>query len=246
MTNAPGSRFPVPGSRNPGGSTAVMARRVEAMDSLDDFPTPPWATRALFECVFPAMGIGVFEGARPDALPAARPVWEPAANRGLMAEVIDEYCREVVASDVHDYGYRGGNFRVASFVGEGPDVAAAPAECAAVITNPPFRLATEFYERARAVAPVVALLLRTQFVEGADRWTRIFRLDPPTRIAFFAERVPMVKGRWDPEGSTATAYAWFVWREVRAPLPPFWIPPGQRARLSRPSDIQLAERLGAL
>lgn len=30
-------------------STAVMQRRVEAHDSLDDFPTPPWATRALCE-----------------------------------------------------------------------------------------------------------------------------------------------------------------------------------------------------
>jgi len=26
-----------------------MAQRFEALDSLDDFPTPPWATRALFE-----------------------------------------------------------------------------------------------------------------------------------------------------------------------------------------------------
>ena len=35
----------------PSGSTAVMARRVEAPDSLDFFPTPPWATRALVEHV---------------------------------------------------------------------------------------------------------------------------------------------------------------------------------------------------
>ena len=32
-------------------SHAVMAQRVEAKDSLDDFPTPPWATRALIEHV---------------------------------------------------------------------------------------------------------------------------------------------------------------------------------------------------
>jgi hypothetical protein len=30
-------------------SHAVMAQRFEALDSLDDFPTPPWATRALCE-----------------------------------------------------------------------------------------------------------------------------------------------------------------------------------------------------
>ena len=30
-------------------SYAVMAQRAEAKDSLDDFPTPPWATRALID-----------------------------------------------------------------------------------------------------------------------------------------------------------------------------------------------------
>ena len=32
-------------------SHAVMAQRVEPKDSADDFPTPPWATRALVEHV---------------------------------------------------------------------------------------------------------------------------------------------------------------------------------------------------
>jgi hypothetical protein len=33
------------------GFTAVMAQRREPPDSLDYFPTPPWATRALFRHV---------------------------------------------------------------------------------------------------------------------------------------------------------------------------------------------------
>ena len=32
-------------------SHAVMSQRTEAKDSPDDFPTPPWATRALMEYV---------------------------------------------------------------------------------------------------------------------------------------------------------------------------------------------------
>src|SRR5215472_16213237 len=32
-------------------SHAVMAQRAELKNSLDDFPTPPWATRALIEHV---------------------------------------------------------------------------------------------------------------------------------------------------------------------------------------------------
>ena len=39
------------------GLTAVMARRREPPDALDYFPTPPWATRALFRHVLPALGI---------------------------------------------------------------------------------------------------------------------------------------------------------------------------------------------
>jgi hypothetical protein len=53
-------------------SHGVMAQRTEDKDSLDDFPTPPWATRALIEhilsehravlshstCLEPACGVG--------------------------------------------------------------------------------------------------------------------------------------------------------------------------------------------
>jgi hypothetical protein len=35
-------------------SHAVMAQRTEPKDSPDDFPTPPWATRALIEHIFDA------------------------------------------------------------------------------------------------------------------------------------------------------------------------------------------------
>ena len=34
-------------------SSSVMQQRSEPQDSLDDFPTPPWATRAL--CEYPAL-----------------------------------------------------------------------------------------------------------------------------------------------------------------------------------------------
>jgi hypothetical protein len=37
-------------------SHAVMAQRIEAADSPDDFPTPPWATRGLMEHVVGSIG----------------------------------------------------------------------------------------------------------------------------------------------------------------------------------------------
>jgi hypothetical protein len=74
-------------------SHAVMAQRVEAEDSLDDFPTPPWATRALMEHV-----IGRVPAQRLACL-------EPACGRGDMARTLSEYFASVTASDVHPYGF---------------------------------------------------------------------------------------------------------------------------------------------
>lgn len=231
------------------GHTAVMADRIpakaiEAEDdpvrrrhlSLNYFPTPPWATRALLQHVIPdAEGVA----------------WEPACGEGHMARVLDEHFTLVHASDVHDYGCG----RVGSFVGSGPDVIPSPADTGFpspdwIITNPPFSLAVEFAERGLGIAREgVALLVRTAWLEGIDRWERLFRDCPPAIVAPFVERVPMTLGRWDPDADTATAYAWFVWR--RTPLLPgqsglgswntggaglIWIPPGCRQRLERPED----------
>lgn len=193
-----------------------------APDSLDFFPTPPWATRALFVHVLPQLGIrriGI--------------VWEPACGEGHMAEPITEFADSVIASDVHDYGY--GESHV-DFIGgllEAPALA-----CDWIITNPPFIVADEFALRAFGIASKgVALLLRTQWVEGADRHRDIFLPRPPTLFAPFVERVPMEKGRWDPDGSSATSYSWFVWLlDGMPPRAPFWIPPGCRERLTYPDD----------
>ena len=75
-------------------SHAVMAQRLEPLDSLDDFPTPPWATRALCEHLIEA-GQNL----------ARKSVWEPACGQGYMARPLSEYFGAVYASDVHPYGY---------------------------------------------------------------------------------------------------------------------------------------------
>lgn len=202
-------------------SSAVMARRTEAPDSLDFFPTPPWATRALLEHVLD-LGSGTV-------------AWEPAAGEGHMAEVLREYFPKVYASDVHDYGK---GYSLGSFVGEGLDRATCPSQPDWIITNPPFNLAEEFLARALEEARVgVAMLLRTAWIEGQDRYRSIFQKMPPSKMAVFSERVAMQKGLWDPKASSATCYAWFVWQrsfEGRTELA--WIPPGQRERLTKVDD----------
>ena len=81
------------------------------------------------------------------------------------------------------------------------------------------------------------MLVRTQWIEGVGRYEKLFRDRPPTVYAPFVERVPMVKGRWDPDASTATSYAWFVWCKNASAQPHiFWIPPGCRVALTLPDD----------
>jgi hypothetical protein len=102
-----------------------------------------------------------------------------------------------------------------------------------VITNPPFKLAEQFVFEGLRVAKVgVALLTRTVFIESAGRYERLFKDTPPSTMAQFAERVPMVKGRLDKNATTATGYAWLIWlkenRENKAPELE-WIKPCRRA-----------------
>lgn len=201
---------------------AIMSSRKEARDSRDFFPTPPFATRALVEIAIPHAGVALDSW------------WEPACGEGHMSGVLEEYAPGFI-SDVHDYG---GN-PVRDFL----QTKHVPHECGWIITNPPFRgtsdRAVAFTQHAIGLGRNVAMFVRAQWVvEGTRRYAALFKPHPPTLIAFFSERVPVHKGRWNPKGSTATAYCWVIWIKGREPMPPFWIPPGQRQRLSRPDDVK--------
>lgn len=195
-------------------SHAVMAQRAEPHDSLDFFPTPPWATRALCEHVIDFHD---------------RIIWEPACGDGAMARPLREYAT-VIASDIHDYGY---GFQRDFLFPQRPEPV-----CDWVITNPPFRLAEQFVSRGLQIAAVgVAVLVRSVFIESAGRYENLFSRTPPHVMAQFVERVPMVKGRLDKAASTATSYCWLAW--LKDPLHRDtllkWIPPC-RAKLEREGD----------
>ena len=199
-------------------SHAVMAQRHEPADSRDDFPTPPWATRAVIEHVIGPENVRDLT------------CLEPACGRGHMARPLSEYFSDVRSADAYPYGFA-----------DVRDFLTFPYEARShdwVITNPPFRLAEEFLVRAMMVARGgVAILARTVFLESIGRYERVFQSNPPSVFAQFSERVPMVKGRVDPKASTATGYAWFIWNmdssEHTSRLT--WIPPCRR-KLERPFD----------
>jgi hypothetical protein len=218
----------------PRGHVAVMSQRVEADDSLDYFPTPPWATRALFIHVLQRHGVAGL-GLRQHEI-GRMTAWEPACGEGHMAEAMLEWCRDVHASDVHDYGYGD----VFDFTGDANDPY-GPVDW--IITNPPFNAAEAFFERAfRRAGMGVAMIVRLAWLATEGRHDRLFNRHPPTCVAQFAERCAMVKGRWDPEASTATDYCWVVWvkAEVLAKrlTKLIWIPPGCRRSLTRANDYE--------
>lgn len=210
------------------GARAVMASRQQPNGDLDFSPTPPWATRALIERVLPQI---------PDVdfAIAAQSVGEVACGEGHMAEVLEEYFGDVIATDVRDYGY---NDRALDFLDDqiNPVDVIGPVDW--IITNPPFDDKAEaFALRALDVAKAgVAIFVQLRWLESVGRYERLFSKYPPTLLAFFAERVNLCMGRWDPDGTTATAYMWIVWVKGRQPQAPFWIPPGQREALEHADD----------
>lgn len=202
-------------------SSAVMQQRKEPNDSAEDFPTPPWAARALMEYVLPDV--------------RDTSCWEPAANRGYLVRGLEPYFAHIEGSDVHDYG---AGFSIADFLFPSTKTEPPPAW---VVTNPPFRLCEEFIVKAMDQSQDgCAMLVRTAFLESVGRYERLFRLAPPTIVAFFTERVPMVKGRCDPKASTATSYSWLVWRHGCDPEAPVWIPPCRKL-LEKPGDYDLPQ-----
>lgn len=205
----------------PGGGLAIAHNRLEPSDSLDFFPTPPWGTRALVERVLRHL--------QREKHCKFQSVWEPACGEGHMAEVLREYFREVRATDIEDYRY---GEAVIDFLHKDshwlPDW---------IITNPPFNDGTDFVLKALELAGTgVAMFVRLQWLETLGRYERIFRETPPTLISFFVERVPLHKGRWEPEGDTFTGYVWLTWLKGAEPQAPFWIPPGCRESLTKPDD----------
>lgn len=227
-------------------STAVMAARREPKDSLDDFPTPPWAGRALCEHVIGRV--------------AKCSVWDPAANRGFLLRGLGDHFWRCLASDIAEYpGWVGPAATAAQWREDFLFARSPDHNLDWIVTNPPFRLAARFVRHALALRPRrgVAMFVRTAFLESETRWRLLFRDTPPDIFAQFAERVVLLKGRClDPDvpvpvrsaktgriemkkPSTATAYCWLVWLtdglDAAASRRPVWIPPCRR-RLARPGD----------
>lgn len=138
-----------------------------------------------------------------------RNIWEPAAGRGDMANVLRQRGAKVFSSDLVDHGGRdiqiGFDFFGAHEMGD----------AGAIVTNPPYDCAEAFVRHAIALSSqtggMVCMLLRNEFDCASGR---VDLFDNPP----FSRKIVLTKRpRWDwwetdkPKSSPRHNFAWFIW-----------------------------------
>ena len=82
--------------------------------------------------------------------------------------------------------------------------------------NPPFSIIVPFMIRALEIARKGVIMLgRLQVLEGEKRYINIIKDNPPTDTYVYVDRIQCWKDGVKPEGSSAQAYAWFVWDKTK-------------------------------
>jgi len=167
-------------------STGAAAAPISARKN-DFYQTPEVATRALL--------------AHQDLPPE---IWEPACGLGAISRVLSAAGHVVHSTDLVDRGFGVGG---RDFLME----LSAPPGFDCIVTNPPFKLATEFVEHGLQLCRHVVVLCRLQFIEGRKRDGIMGRCNA---VHAFINRVPMMhREEGAPEQkdmSSAIAFAWFV------------------------------------
>lgn len=136
-------------------------------------------------------------------------IWECACGEGHLAKVFEAHGHEVISTDLVYRGY--GDPEPLDFLNETIDDFEGD-----VITNPPYKFALEFVQRALdSIKPgrKVAMFLKLQFLEGKSR-KNFFQITPPRRVYVSSSRLKCAKnGEFESISSSAVAYAWFVWKK---------------------------------
>lgn len=178
-----------------GARRMVGARKAQSIRGDDFYASPPEAVEALLK-------VETFDG----------PIWEPACGDGAISRVLIQHGHEVVSTDLvsRGYGLSGRDFLFETRT-EAPNI----------ITNPPFKLAEQFADRAVSLTTgKVAFLMRLVWLEGRRR-RKFFQSTPLARVHVFSGRIPrMHRGDYDgPKSSSSIAFAWFVWDHAHTGAP---------------------------
>lgn len=129
-------------------------------------------------------------------------VWEPACGNGAMSAVIQQYVQDVHSTDIRHTGFGSG----------GQDFLAASFDCDAVITNPPFVLSEQFIRHALMQAPLVAMLLKSQYWHAHKR-IALFQEHPPAYVLPLTWRPDFLFDQREngAKGAPTMEVHWTVW-----------------------------------
>lgn len=137
----------------------------------------------------------------------SNPILEPSCGGGHISEVLIKGGYQVTSRDLINRGYG----EVADFLSD--DNTEWNGD---IITNPPYKYAQEFVEKALQIIPdghKVAMFLKLQYLEGKRR-RKMFETMPPKRVWVSSSRLICAKnGDFTNITSSAAAYAWFIWEK---------------------------------
>lgn len=155
--------------------------------ALDFYPTPEFCTQSLL-----------------DRETFNKGIWEPACGNGAMSDVLTKNGYGVWSTDIADYNYGQPDVDFLTCgVGWNGDI----------ITNPPFKLAQEFVEKALFLnTRKCAFLCKLAFLEGKSR-KAMFETTPLKTVYVFSGRVSMYRNgqKKEKQAGGMIAFAWFVW-----------------------------------
>ena len=133
-------------------------------------------------------------------------IWEPSCGEGHLSKRMTELGKSVYSTDLIDRGF-GNEF--GDFLDWKNTLSTGD-----IITNPPYKYAQEFLEKAMELTGnKVAMFLKLTFLEGQKR-KKMFAKYPPKVVYVFSQRRKCaMNGDFKNTGSSASAYAWFVWHK---------------------------------
>lgn len=157
-------------------------------------------------------------------------ILEPSCGAGHLSKRLEELGHKVYSYDKIDRGY--GEVQDYFFRETLPD------DCSCILTNPPYKYATEFVLKSLELLPeggMCCMFLKTTFLEGKTRWEKIYRTQPPFKVLQFSCRTSCAKnGDFKNYRSGAVAYAWFIWVKGFKGLPTIdWISEQQYGDIRR-------------
>jgi hypothetical protein len=133
-------------------------------------------------------------------------IWECACGEGHLSNKLKEWNFNVKSSDLINRGY-----------GEVQDFLKFQGEWSGdILTNPPFKLAEKFVEKAMFIlenGKKLVLFLKIQFLEGQSRY-KLFKKYPLKCVYVHSSRQQCCKNAdFDKYTATTQCYAWFVWEK---------------------------------